>query len=190
MTRGPGACRRRRACGHSAMTAFSWIISPAPLRGSSLAALCPAAPAGPGPQRPPRGAAAQPPPGGGQRHVGRALLGAWGAVVCPLQELGLGHQPLLPGWPRRPHGPLGGLKLPRDLTPGRAGPPGTRPGGPTCGGGSVVVLVGTSPPSITRPPRLGPPGGAPVCGPAQRAGHAPFPSPWAGRLQARKASNA
>ena len=37
---------------------------------------------------------------------------------------------------------------------------------------------------------IGAPGGTPVCGPAQGAGHAPSPSPGAGRHQARKASGA
>ena len=60
------------------------------------ASVCPAAPAGSGPRRPSRGAAAQPPPKCGQWHAGRALLGAWGAVVCPMQEPGLEYQPLLP----------------------------------------------------------------------------------------------
>ena len=56
-------------------------------------------PAGSGPQRPTPGAAAQPPPKWGRRRAGRALLEAWGAVVCPLQEPGLGYQPLLPRLP-------------------------------------------------------------------------------------------
>ena len=189
-TRGPGACGRRRACGHSTVTAFSWIISPAPSRPPPPATICPAAPAGSGPQRPSRGAAAQPPPKCGQRHAGRALLGAWGAVVCPVQEPGLGHQPLLPGWPRGPCGLLGELRLPHGPAPGRAGPPGACPRGPTRGGGGVVLLARAGPPSVPAPPRLGPPGGTPVRGPAQGAGHAPFPGPGAGRLQARKASDA
>ena len=51
--------------------------------GPPPATVCPAAPAGSGQQRPSRGAAARPPPRCGQRHAGRALLGAWGAVMCP-----------------------------------------------------------------------------------------------------------
>ena len=100
---------------------------------------------------------------------------------------GLGHQPLLPGWPRRPRGTLGGLKLPRGPSPGRTGPPSARTRGPTGGGSGVVLLAGASPPSVAGPPGLGPPGGAPVCGPAQGAGHAPTPSFGPGLLQARKA---
>ena len=152
--------------------------------------ICPAAPAGSGPQRPTHGAAAQPPLRCGQRHVGRALLGAWGAVVCPMPEPGVGYQPLLPSWPQRPRGLLGGLRLPHGPAPGRAGPLGGRPRGPMRGGGGVVLLAGAGPPGIPGPSRLGPPGGTPVHGRAQSAGHALFPCPGAGRLQSREAPDA
>ena len=92
------------------------------------------------------------PPRCGQRHAGRALLGAWGTVVCPMQEPGLGYQPLLPSWPRRPRGLLGGLRLPHSPAPGRAGSADAHPRGPTRGGGGVVLLAGTGPPGIPGPP--------------------------------------
>ena len=116
------------------------------------AALCPTAPSGPGPQRPPSGPTTQPPPRGGQWHAGRAMLGTRGAVVRPLQEPGLGRQPLLPGRPHRPRRPLGELELPRGTSPGRAGPPGARPRGPTGRGGGIGLLAGAGPPSFTGPP--------------------------------------
>ena len=61
---------------------------------------------------------AQPPAGGRQWHTGRALLGAWGAVMCQVQKLGPGHQPLLPGRPRQPLWPLGGATLSERPRPG------------------------------------------------------------------------
>ena len=73
-------------------------------------------------ERPTRRPAAQSPARGGQWHSRRALLGAWGAVVRQVQKLGLGHQPLLPGGPRRAHRPLGGPTLskgPARVAPGR-----------------------------------------------------------------------
>ena len=87
-------------------------------------------------------------------QVQAALLAAWGAVVCPMQEPGLGCQPLLPSWPRRPRGLLGGLRLPHSPAPGRSGSLGARPRGPTRGGGGVVLLPGTGLPGIPGPPRL------------------------------------
>ena len=73
---------------------------PRPLKGgASSAPVCPEAPAGAGPQRPARGTTALSPSGGGQRHTGRAMLGTWGAILRPVQEHWLGHQPLLPGGP-------------------------------------------------------------------------------------------
>ena len=79
---------------------------------------------GPGPQRPPRGAATQPPPESGQRHAGRALLGARGRRCVPAAGAWAVHQPLLPGRTRRPHGPLGGSSCPVPpprVAPGRQG---------------------------------------------------------------------
>ena len=82
------------------------------------------------PQAPPRstarGSTAQPPAGGRQRHTGRALLGAWGAVLRQVQKLGLEHQPLLPGRPR-PHRPLSRPMLSGSPAQGRTGTPRTRP---------------------------------------------------------------
>ena len=37
-----------------------------------------------------------------------------------------------------------------------------------------------------KPSQAGPPGGTPVRGPAHSSGHAPFPCPGAGHLQARE----
>ena len=106
------------------------------------------------PQPPSCGAPAQPPPRCGNRHARRSLLGAWGTVVCPLQKPRVGYQPLLPSWPRGPRGPLGAPRVPHGPAPGRAGPPGARPRGPTRGGGGVILPAEASPPSIPGPPYL------------------------------------
>ena len=101
--------------------------------------------------------------GGGQWHAGRSLLGAWGAVLHPVQKPGLGHQPLLPGGLRRPHRLLGGPKLPKSPAPCCAGTPGARPRGPTSGGGRGATGALSAPrdspppsPPAKQPPPIAP----------------------------------
>ena len=141
---------------------------PRPLEGGGGAAspVCPEAPARTGPKRPARGPAAQPPTKGGQQHAGRALLGALGPVLRPVPEPGLGHQPLQPGGPRRPHRLLDGPQLPQGPAPRCAGARGTRPRSQARGGGRVVLLVGAGTPSLLGPPGPRPSGGPPMYSPA------------------------
>ena len=89
-------------------------------------AICQKAPTGAAQERPARCPAAQPPARRGRWHSGRALLGAWGAIVPFVQKPGLGHQLLLPGGTRGAHRPLNGPALSEGPALGRNGPPGAR----------------------------------------------------------------
>ena len=121
---------------------------PRPLEGGGRRFSCmPEAPARTGPKRPPRGPAAQPPTKGGQQHAGRALLGAWGAVLRPVPEPGLGHQPLQPGGPRRPHRLLDGPQLPQGPAPRCAGARGTRPRSQARGAAALSSWLGRARPA-------------------------------------------
>ena len=128
---------------------------PRPHKGASLASVCAAAPAGSGPQRSSCGATAELTPRCTQRHAGRVVPGARGTVVCPMQEPGLGYQPLLLSWPRRPTGLLGGL--PHSPAPGRAGSPCAGPRGRLAGAAALSSLLGRAPSASTALPDSGPP---------------------------------
>ena len=118
------------ACPHAAYTGqplLNGLFPASPRGGATSSPVCPEAHAGAAPKRPARSPAAQPPARGKQWYTRRTLLGAWGAVLRQVQKPGLGHQPLLPGRPRRPRRSLGGPTLSESSAPGRAGAPGTRP---------------------------------------------------------------
>ena len=142
---------------------------PRPLQGAAATAIRQEASTGAAQERSARGSAAQPPAGGGQRHLGRALPGAWGAIVPQVQKPGLGHQPLLPCRTRGACRLRGGAAVPDGPASGRTGPPSASAPGPTRWGGGAILLARPGVPRLPSPPGLGPPCVSPV--------HAPAPPP-------------
>ena len=104
----------------------------------------------------------EPPTGGGQRHPGRALLGASSTLVPPVQEPRLGHRLLLPHRPRGAWWLCGGPAVPDGAASGHARPPSSRPASPARVGGSDVLLSRPGAPRLPGPPRLRAPYSLPV----------------------------